>query len=256
MGTDRETESHTEITDGRTLSGRQKILLLAENIGVTALIAWIFYDSFLGCLVFPLIAVLNTRRMLGEAGENFSKQLEIEYREMFTSITGSLQTGYSIERAFVEAAESLRMLYGDRSVLRPHIVELNSKVRLRKPVEQAFSELAEKFDNEDLSDFAQIFRFGKRLGGEYVNNIRKSTERISKRVEVKQEIRASIAQQQLELKVMSVMPLGILAYMKISAPEFLNPSYGNVIGIVTMTGCLALYAGCLILGKKITDIKV
>ncbi len=225
-------------------------------MGITALIAWVFYNSFLGCLVFPLIAFLNTRRMKNEAGEDFSKQLELEYREMFTSITGSLQTGYSIEHSFVEAGESLRMLYGEKSILRPHIVELNSKVRLRKPVEQAFAELAEKFDNEDLSDFAQIFRFGKRLGGEYVNNIRKSTERISQRVEVRQEIRASIAQQQLELKAMSVMPLGILAYMKIQAPEFLNSSYGNIIGIATMTGALALYAGCLILGKKITDIRV
>lgn len=256
MGADRETESNTEIIDGRTLSGRRRLLLLAENIGITLLIAWIFYDSPLGCLVFPLIAVLNTRRMLDEAGENFSRQLETEYREMFISITGALQTGYSIEHAFVESCESLRMLYGEKSVLRPHIIELNSKVRLRKPVEDAFLELSEKFDNEDLSDFAQIFRFGKRLGGDYVTNIRRSTARISERVEVRQEIRTAIAQQQLELKVMTVMPLGILAYMKLSAPEFLDKAYGNAIGIATMTGCLALYAGCLILGKKITDIRV
>ncbi|RRF96847.1 MAG: hypothetical protein DUD27_02810 [Lachnospiraceae bacterium] len=194
--------------------------------------------------------------MKEEAGEKFSKQLELEYREMFISITGSLQTGYSIERAFLESTEPLRIIYGEKSVLLPHLVELNSKVRLRKPVEQAFEELSEKFDSEDLSDFAEIFRFGKRLGGDYIENIKSSTRRISERVEVKQEIRASIAQQQLELKVMMVMPLGILAYMKISAPEFLTPSYGNFIGIVVMTACLAVYVGCIALGRKIIDIRV
>ncbi len=98
--------------------------------------------------------------MKAESGEKFARQLETEYREMFLSITGSLQTGYSIEKAFGESGESLKILYGDKSVLLPHVRELNSKVRLRKPVEQAFEELSEKFDNEDLSDFAQIFRFG------------------------------------------------------------------------------------------------
>ena len=41
-------------------------------MGITALIAWVFYNSVLGCLVLPLIAFLNTRRMKNEAGEDFS----------------------------------------------------------------------------------------------------------------------------------------------------------------------------------------
>lgn len=256
MGEDRQAGEQPEIIDGRTLGGRQKLLLLAENVGVTAAVAWVFYNSFLGVLIFPIITWLNTKRMKAESGEKFARQLETEYREMFLSITGSLQTGYSIEKAFGESGESLKILYGDKSVLLPHVRELNSKVRLRKPIEQAFEELSEKFDNEDLSDFAQIFRFGKRLGGDYIENIRDTTRRISERVEVRQEIRTAIAQQQMELKVMMVMPLGILAYMKISAPEFMEPSYGNLPGIIIMTVCLLIYAGCIILGKKIIDIKI
>lgn len=194
--------------------------------------------------------------MKNESADRFAKQLETEYREMFLSITGSLQTGYSIEKAFEEAGESLKILYGEKSVLIPHVRELNTKVRLRKPVEEAFVELSEKFDNEDLSDFAQIFRFGKRLGGDYVKNIRDTTRRITERVEVRQEIRSAIAQQQMELKIMTVMPLGILGYMKVSAPEFMEPSYGNVIGVAVMTVCLFIYAGAIVLGKKITDIQI
>lgn len=224
---------------------------MAENIGASALIAWIFYNSVAGMVVFPLVMWLNTLRMKNEAGEKFAGQLEQEYREMFMSITGLLQTGYSIEKAFGEAGESLKLIYGDKSVLLPQLRELNGKVKLRKPVEDAFQELAERYDNEDLSDFAQIFRFGKRLGGDYVRNIRDTTQRITERVEVKQEIRASIVQQMLELKVMAVMPAGILGYMKLSAPEFLAPSYANPAGIAVMTVCLAIYVFCLALGKKI-----
>lgn len=231
-------------------------MLIAGSTAISAMTAWVFYNSIYGMVVFPMILYLNNRRMKKEAGEKFSQRLETEYREMFISLTGALQTGYSVERAFVEAEKTLKMMYGKESVLLVHVTEMNSRVRLREPVEEAFFELSEKFDSEDLSDFAQIFMSGKRLGGDYVQNIRKATARISDRVEVKQDIRTSIAEQQLELKVMSVLPMGILAYMKLSAPEFMTPSYGNIIGIVTMTGCLALYAACLVIGRKITDIRV
>lgn len=223
---------------------------------LTAAIAWVFYNSFLGAVIFPIVMYLNTKRMKMESGEKFSRKLETEYREMFISVAGALQTGYSIEKAFGESAVSLKLLYGEKSVLLPHLRELNTKVRLRMPVEQAFEELSVKFDNEDLEDFSQIFKVGKRLGGDYVANIRDTTRRISERVEVRQEIRTAIAQQQLELKVMMAMPLGILAYMKLSAPEFLAPSYGNVVGVMIMTVCLAVYAGCIVIGKKITQIRV
>lgn len=256
MGEDREAYKQQEIIDGRTLERRQKILLLAENVALTAAIAWVFYNSIFGAVIFPIVVYLNTKRMRADSGEKFSCKLENEYREMFVSVTGALQTGYSIEKAFAESAVSLSLLYGEKSVLLPHIKELNTKVRLRMPVEQAFEELSAKFDSEDLADFSQIFKVGKRLGGDYVTNIRDTTRRISERVEVRQEIRTAIAQQQLELKVMMAMPLGILAYMKLSAPEFLTPSYGNAAGIMIMTVCLAVYAGCIALGKKITDIRV
>ena len=225
-------------------------------MALTAAIAWVFYNSIFGAVIFPIVMYLNTKRMRTESGEKFSRRLETEYREMFASVTGALQTGYSIEKAFEESAVSLKLLYGEKSVLLPHLRELNSKVRLRMPVEQAFEELSAKFESEDLSDFAQIFRVGKRLGGDYVTNIRDTTRRISERVEVRQEIRTAIAQQQMELKVMMAMPLGILAYMKLSAPEFLTPSYGNAAGILVMSVCLAVYAGCIALGKKITEIRV
>lgn len=256
MGADGETHAHAEIIDGRTLSGRSRLLLIGESIGVTALIAWIFYESVIAMVLLPVICLLNTRRMKREAGEKFAQQLETEYREMFISLTSALQTGYSVERAFSEAEKTLGMLFGKQSVLRGQLRELNSKVKLRKPVEQAFLEMSERFDSEDLDDFAQIFRAGKRLGGDYAANIRKATARISDRVEVKQAIRTSIAEQQLELKAMSILPMGILAYMKLSAPEFLSPSYGNIVGVATMTGCLFLYAACIVIGRKITDIRV
>ena len=107
-----------------------------------------------------------------------------------------------------------------------------------------------------MTNFAFVFGFGKRLGGEYVKNIRRTIEKIEESIEVKQEIATSIAEKRMELKVMSVMPIAIIAYIKISSPDFINAMYHTPMGIAIMTACIAVYALALYIGQRIVDIAV
>ncbi|MBQ1598019.1 MAG: hypothetical protein IIT72_04860 [Lachnospiraceae bacterium] len=232
------------------------MILLTENVGITALLAWLFYDSIFGLLLLPPVWILNTKRRRLEEQNQWERQLELEYKELLVSVSSSLQTGYSVEHAFEEAERSIFLLYGKASVLLPGLKRLNGQVRLRVPVEKAFREMAENYGSEDLLDFAVIFGFGKRLGGDYIQNIRDSAKKISQRVELSQEISTCIAEKQLELKAMTVMPAGILAYMRLAAGEYMDPVYHHLLGILAMTGALVLYAGSIWLGKKIINIQV
>lgn len=232
------------------------MILVGENIGITLLLAWLFYDSTFGLILLPVVWVLNSRRRKAEQEESWERQLQLEYRELLISVSSSMQTGYSVEHAFEEAERSIVLLYGKESVLLPGLRRLNGQVRLRVPVEKAFREMAEEYGSEDLLDFAVIFGFGKRLGGGYVQNIKDSARKISQRVELSQEIRTCIAEKQLELKAMTVMPAGILAYMRLSAGEYMKPVYHALPGIVAMSAALILYAGSIWLGKKIINIRI
>ena len=40
---------------------------------------------------------------------------------------------------------------------------------------------------------------------------------------------------------MSVMPFGIILYMSLTSPGFLEVLYGNLFGVAVMTGGLAVY---------------
>ena len=55
---------------------------------------------------------------------------------------------------------------------------------------------------------------------------------------------------------MMTMPLGVLMYMKISSPDFMNGIYHSLLGVSIMTGALVVYALAIIIGKRIVDIKV
>lgn len=55
---------------------------------------------------------------------------------------------------------------------------------------------------------------------------------------------------------MNIMPFGMIIYLRITSPEFIEPLYGNLFGAAVMSVCLVVYAAAFMLGRKITDIKV
>ena len=74
--------------------------------------------------------------------------------------------------------------------------------------------------------------------------------------DVKKEIEATLAAKKSEQLIMSLMPAGIILYMRLTSPGFLDVLYGNPFGICAMTVCLGIYAGAYWMGRRIVDIEV
>ena len=60
----------------------------------------------------------------------------------------------------------------------------------------------------------------------------------------------------MEFQIMSVIPLGIIGYMRLSFPEFMAGLYGNLPGAAFMSICLGAYIAAWRLGCKIVEIEV
>ncbi|MEG0107764.1 MAG: type II secretion system protein F, partial [Lachnospiraceae bacterium] len=86
--------------------------------------------------------------------------------------------------------------------------------------------------------------------------IHRAVRIICDKIDVKREIETIMSAKKLEFQVMSFIPFGILGYMRLSFPEFMNILYGNILGIVIMTGSLIAYGGAYLLGRKIVEIEV
>ncbi|MBO6214580.1 MAG: hypothetical protein J6N76_03465, partial [Lachnospiraceae bacterium] len=209
-----------------------------------------------GLITEPLIIIVNHIRYKRSLLEKNKGLFLREYKELLISVSGSLQSGYSVENSFREAEESLSLLYGrDSRILEP-LRRLNGKVAMRQPIENAFYEFADDYPLEEVTNFSLIFGFGKRLGGDYIKNLRRTVEKIEESIELKQEIATSIAEKRMELKVMSVMPISIIAYIKLGSPEFISSMYHSPAGILIMTLCIAIYALAIFIGNAIVNIKV
>ena len=79
---------------------------------------------------------------------------------------------------------------------------------------------------------------------------------MGEKIDVEREITTLVSGKKLELKIMTMIPLGMVLYMKISFPEFLDVLYGNIAGVIIMSICLLVYVVAYELGRRIVEIEV
>ena len=251
MGSEKSVKKHRKTGKDRAL-----IIDLLLAVSLTALIAWLFYRSFYGLLVFPPVCFVVLKRRREGKKKKTGAEHRNQYRELLLSIGNSLSTGYSVENAFKEAEKELLLMYGEKAWILKELSGINRQVSLSVPVEKAFQVFAERNPSEEILSFSEVFTFAKRLGGDYTRYLKRTTEKIGEKIDLLQEIEVMTAEKRMELTVMSVMPLGIILYNTLLSSDFLTPLYHNPGGVVLMTGMLVFYAAMIWLGDKIVSIEV
>jgi tight adherence protein B len=228
-----------------------------KNIGIsivqTVLVTWIVYNNFGGAILFPVFFGINVvcRKMAEK--EAFNKKFREEYKEFLNGIAALLSGGLSIEQAFLEEERELKLQYGDDSYMLNAIHKINAEVCLNRPIEESFMDFSHAIDLNEVSEFAEIFIYAKRMGGDYIRNIRHTADKIGENIELQMDIDIITAEKRLEMKVMSIMPVFIIVYIRLTASGFIAPMYESIGGRIVMTLCLMVYGLCLMLGKKITE---
>ncbi|MDD3217586.1 MAG: type II secretion system F family protein [Lachnospiraceae bacterium] len=184
------------------------------------------------------------------------QRLNLQFKDALSALRISLQAGYSLENAVLETYKDLQKIYQSQDEIVQEFRYLVRQMRIQVPVEQLFVELSDRSGVEDIENFASVFSIAKRTGGNLAAILEQTAVRLSDKIDVKKEIEASIASKKFEQNIMALMPAGIILYMRICSPDFLNGLYGNMLGIAIMTVCLGIYLGAYQLGRKIVTIEV
>lgn len=171
-------------------------------------------------------------------------------------VSASLLAGYALENAFLDAQKELELLYGPESSMQAELEKINRQVCMNQPLEKVFREFASGCGVEEIRNFSEILTFAKRSGGDLVEIIQGTVENIGSKIQIEEEIQTMIAEKKLEQKVMNVMPMFLLAYMDFTSPGYLDVLYGNLLGILIMTTCLAVYVAAVMISERMTRIEV
>lgn len=228
-----------------------------KGCGMSAGILYLFYRNILLSLLLGIPAALFYIRIRRRERVKERKwELNLEFREGINSLSAALHAGYSIENSFGEAVKDLQLLYGESSMILKEFQYIDKQLSLNRTVESLLMDFAKRSGEEDIHSFAQVFVTAKRTGGDIMDVIRSTAHTISDKIEIKRDIQTMITAKKLEANIMNLIPLGMILYMWVGSPGFLNPMYESAIGRVTMTLALGGYIGSYYLSQRIVDIEV
>lgn len=222
----------------------------------TGMIAYLYYGTFGVVFLMLPIGIWRFKRWEKECLSRKKQEFAMQFKEAIQSLSAALNVGYSVENAMKEAKKDLDLLYGAHTPIHREFGYMQRQLCLHVPVEQIFIDWSNRVGQEDVTNFAAVFLAAKKSGGDVIEIIRSSVTQITDKLEVKQEIETLLAAKRYEFKVMSGVPFGIIAYMKLSFPEFMDKLYGNALGIGVMSICLLVYLAAHCLGEKIINIEV
>ncbi len=238
------------------LSWKEKLKIASCAAGISSVIAYLFYDSWWALLVFPFVLILIYKKFVKTKKNAQKKELAKQFLDAMQVVNSALLAGLSMENAWKEAQKETELLYGKRSHMYKELQEINRSVELNVPLEQKLESFARKSEVEEIISFSEVFSFAKRSGGNFVGMIGATTDHMRKKQDTENEINVLVASKRLEQKVMNVIPIFILAYLRISSDGYLDVLYKNPVGVIFMSICLAVYGMAIWAADKIMAIQV
>lgn len=179
-----------------------------------------------------------------------------QFKESIQALASALNVGYSVENAVRETAKDIKHLFRKDTRIRREFAKMIRQLEMNQTVEQVMIEFADRVGQEDVRNFVTVFVAAKRTGGDSIIIIRNAVRDISEKIEVEKEIQTLLAAKKLEFKIMCVIPFGIILYMRLAFPEFMEVLYGNPLGAGLMTFCLGIYGAAYKIGKDLVEIEV
>lgn len=185
------------------------------------------------------------------------KRLKEQFKEALYALSSSISVGKSIELAFVEALKDLRFIYYSEDV---YIIKefeyIVRRISMNESIENALLDFALRAEDEDITNFTNVFITAKRTGGNLVEIMKYTNTIINEKMEIMENIEILVTNKKYEQKILALLVPFIILYLRVFSSGFLDVMYQTIKGRIAMSIALALYIISFVVGKRVVNIEV
>lgn len=233
-------------------------------------VGWVFYGGLFkvdglptmatyisDAVVFIVIGLIAARFFVPAISNMLlnrrNKALQKQFMDFLEALSASLAAGNTMFGAIVNARTDLLNQYSEQDFM---IIELNEIVAGMdngKTLEEMLQNFGGRSNNEDIMNFGNVISNCYRLGGNFGDVVRHTREIISDKVAVADEVATKIASNKLQHNAMCIMPIALVAMLKLSSPDFAS-NLSSVVGVIVTTIAVGIFVASYFWGQKIIDI--
>lgn len=239
------------------MSIQEKIKYSVLAMGVIFVFLYLFYGSVWLSAIFCGIGILYLPYKKKELIRSRKKRLRQQFKEGLFALSSSISVGKSIEQAFIDARNDLRIIYWEQETyIIKEFETIARKVAMNETIESALIDFSRRADDEDIQNFTNVFLTAKRAGGNLVEIMKYTTATINEKIEIMETIDILLTGKKYEQRILGLMVPLIIVYLRLFSSGFLDVMYQTIVGKCAMTVALAVYLLSLVLSKKVVDIEV
>jgi tight adherence protein B len=220
-------------------------------------VSYLFYRNILFAALICPVGVVYLKYKQQKLILKRRNELNLQFKDLLTSLASSLSAGRALENAFTCALEDLLVLYpNDEAYIIKETRIIIYKLSYNITVEEAISDFANRSGIDNIKNFADVIIICKRTGGNLIEAIKNSAGIISDKIEMKQEIETLLSARKFEQKILNIMPVGLICILSTTASDYIEPVFTTLHGRVAMTVSLLLLLVAFIISNKIMNIKM
>lgn len=218
--------------------------------------AYVFYQNVILSIFIALFAVrypkIRTKQMIKKR----KKKLLLQFKDMLYSLSSSIGSGSSPERAISLTLTDMENQYDEDTFIVKELRLMEQKISMNENIEDVFLDLAQRSGVEDIYTFANIFEISKQTGGNLIEIMRHTVNVIADKIEIKREMDTLISGQKMEQKVLTIIPVVLMLFMTHFSKDFMEPMFHSITGRVISTISLAIILVGNLWAKKIADVEM
>jgi tight adherence protein B len=188
-----------------------------------------------------LLAILSRRR-----ADKFNNQLV----DTLITMSNALKAGFSILQTFESVARD-----GENPIAQEFNVFLQ-QTRLGVNFNEALHNMEARVGSEDLTLVVLSIETARQTGGNLTEVFEQISATIRERMRIEGRIKTLTAQQRMQGRVVSAMPVFILVAMLALQKEIMLPFLQSTVGLISMASVVLLITMGSLMIRKIMDIDI
>lgn len=238
------------------LSGKEWARIIVEYLVIDIAFSYLFYDSLPAFVVglmgiFPYI--LYRKKGLSTKRKDVLRE---QFLELIGVVSGKMRGGMSCENAMVDSISDMEGMYGRGSLICKELKLIEMRLNHQESLSVILKDLGKRSGVEDIYEFAEVFSIARAGSGKMRAVIEDTSVMMREKNETESEIYVLISGKRLEQRIMCIIPLVIMIYLKLQAGDFINVLYHNALGITVMSACLIVYIISYLMAEKVVNIEV
>ncbi len=239
------------------LKNREMFILAIFSIAATLLGGFLFYNSLLGTLLAPIVFILLKKPIEEMLSDKRRIKIRDQFRDVLYSFSSSFAAGAHIEEAMEIASLQIGDIYGEDSDMKKELTHMIKKMReVAGSDVELWNDLAVRSGLEDIEDFSRVFSACRDAGGNLVQAVDRASSLIVEKINIENEMRTLFSQKKTEGRMMGIMPIAMILFLRLTSPSYLDLMYESFLGKILMTVAALAMVYSVYMTEKITRIEV